>query len=33
MQALAPNAKVADGKRFDANASGKTLAAWAQAWL
>ena len=33
MQALAPGAKVVEGKRFDANASGKALGDWAQAWL
>ena len=33
MKALAPGAKVAEGKRFDANASGKALGDWAQAWL
>ncbi|MEZ3436877.1 MAG: NAD(P)H-dependent oxidoreductase [Lachnospiraceae bacterium] len=33
MQALAPGAKVADGKRFAANVSGKALADWAAEWL
>lgn len=33
MQALAPGAKVEAGKRFAADASGKTLADWASAWI
>ncbi len=33
MQALAPNAKVVQGKRFAANTSGQELAAWASEWL
>lgn len=33
MQALAPKAKVEKGKRFAADASGKSLADWAAAWL
>lgn len=33
MQALAPGAKVVDGKRFAANASGKTLSVWASEWI
>lgn len=33
MAALAPGATVVAGKRFDANASGKELAAWASRWL
>lgn len=32
MQALAPNAKVLDGKRFAAEISGKELASWAAEW-
>lgn len=33
MQALAPGAKVGSGKRFAADASGKTLADWASSWI
>ena len=33
LQALAPGAKVVNGKRFSAGAAGKELAAWAKAWL
>ena len=33
IQALAPGAKVAEGKRFAANASGRELADWASEWL
>lgn len=33
MQNLAPNAKVAAGRRFAANASGRTLVDWAAEWL
>ena len=33
MQQLVPEAKVVNGKRFAASASGKELAAWAQEWL
>ena len=33
MQALAPNAKVVQGKRFPANTSGQELADWAAEWL
>ena len=33
MQALAPGAKVAEGKRFVSNVSGKALADWASEWL
>lgn len=33
MQALAPKAKVAKGKRIAAGASGKALADWASEWL
>lgn len=33
MQALAPKAKVAKGKRFASNASGKELSDWAAEWL
>ncbi len=33
MQALAPGAKVMDGKRFAANAPGKTLSVWASEWI
>lgn len=33
MQRLAAGAKVADGKRFSANVSGKALAEWASEWL
>ena len=33
MQALALGAKVVNGKRFEANTSGKELAAWASKWL
>lgn len=33
MQALAPEAKVAAGKRFAANVSGKMLSDWASEWL
>ncbi len=33
LQALAPGAKVVNGKRFSAGAAGKELAAWAEAWL
>lgn len=33
MQALAPAAKVAAGKKFASDASGKTLAGWASEWL
>ncbi len=33
MQALAPGAKVMDGKRFAAATSGKALADWAAEWI
>ena len=33
MQALAPKAKVAKGKRFAAHVSGKELSDWATEWL
>ncbi len=33
MQALAPGAKVAEGKRFKGRTSEEELAAWASAWL
>lgn len=33
MQALVPGAKVAEGKRFVSNVSGKALADWASEWL
>ncbi|MBQ6781977.1 MAG: NAD(P)H-dependent oxidoreductase [Treponema sp.] len=33
MQALAPKAKVAEGKRFSNSVSEKELADWAKAWL
>ena len=33
MQALAPGAKVIDGKRFPADASGQKMKAWAEKWL
>ena len=33
MQALAPKAKVAKGKRFAAHVSGKELSDWAAEWL
>ncbi len=33
MQALAPKAKVEQGKKLPANASGKELADWAAKWL
>lgn len=33
MQALAPKAKVEQGKKLSANASGKELADWAAKWL
>lgn len=33
MQALAPGAKVMNGKRFAANTSGKLLAGWASEWI
>lgn len=33
MQALAAGAKVMDGKRFAANAPGKTLSVWASEWI
>ncbi|NDO45948.1 flavodoxin [Clostridium sp. MD294] len=33
IQALAPNAKVAKGKRFSANISAKALADWASEWV
>ncbi len=33
MQALAPGAKVVDGKRFAANALCKTLSVWASEWI
>lgn len=33
MQALASGAKVADGKRFAADVSGKVLGAWAAEWI
>ncbi len=33
MQALAPSAKVMDGKRFAAEVPGKELAAWAMEWI
>lgn len=33
MQALAPGAKVVQGKRFSANAAGGELAAWAAEWI
>lgn len=33
MQALAQGAKVAEGKRFVSNVSGKALADWASEWL
>lgn len=33
MQALAPNAKIVQGKRFAANTSGQVLADWASEWL
>ena len=33
MQALAPGAKVAAGKRFGSKTEGKKLAQWAQEWL
>ncbi len=33
MKALAPGAKVAEGKRFGAGTSGEALADWASEWL
>ena len=33
MQALAPGAKVAEGRRFGAGTSGGVLADWASEWL
>ena len=33
MQALAPTATVAPGKRFDKNASAEVLCDWAKEWL
>ena len=33
MQALAPGAKVAEGKRFSGSASSSDLAGWAKKWL
>ena len=33
MQALAPGAKVTEGKRFDRNAPAEELKSWAEEWL
>ena len=33
MQALASEATVVDGKRFEADTPGKTLSVWASEWI